>query len=85
VLELLKLTSGQFIDMCILSGCDFTPKPPGYGPATSYKDILKYGSMKAMLDNPSCFSKWPADVRESIADCYPGAFDKFALNWSVGH
>jgi flap endonuclease-1 len=37
VLEQLEMTYETFVDMCILSGSDFTPKPKGFGPATSYK------------------------------------------------
>jgi len=83
VLSELRLTDRQFIDMCILSGCDFTPKPPGYGPATSLKDILKHKSLSAMLGDPLCFPKWSRETREEIEASYPDAFAKFFANWAA--
>ena len=32
MLEELQLTRDQFIDLCILCGCDYTDKIPGIGP-----------------------------------------------------
>ncbi len=32
VLSELKLTADEFVDMCILCGCDYTDKIPGIGP-----------------------------------------------------
>ena len=47
VLEALDLTREQFVDVCILSGCDFTPYLPRMGPVTAYNAIRKHGTIEA--------------------------------------
>ena len=49
LLECLGLTSAQFIDLCILLGCDYSPRHPGMGPASALKTIRKYGSIDAAI------------------------------------
>jgi flap endonuclease-1 len=51
ILECLELTHDQFIDMCILCGCDYTSKINGMGPISSYKMITKYKSIDSFLKN----------------------------------
>jgi len=47
VLEALDLSREQFVDMCILSGSDFTPYLPRMGPVTAYNAIRKHGTIEA--------------------------------------
>ena len=40
----------QFIDMCILCGCDYCPTIPKIGPVRAMKLIQKYGSIDVFLE-----------------------------------
>lgn len=45
LLEGLKLSHSEFVDLCIMSGCDFNKNMPGYAVIKSYKLIQQYGSI----------------------------------------
>ena len=49
VLACLQLTYKQFVDMCILSGSDFTTYIPRFGTAAAYSAIKKYGTIEEFL------------------------------------
>ncbi|GMJ11730.1 Flap Endonuclease I, SHADE AVOIDANCE 6 [Hibiscus trionum] len=51
VLEELNLTMDQFIDLCILSGCDYCESIRGIGGKTALKLIHKHGSIEHILQN----------------------------------
>ncbi|KAG8363982.1 hypothetical protein BUALT_Bualt19G0079000 [Buddleja alternifolia] len=51
VLEELNLTMDQFIDLCILSGCDYCDSIRGIGGLTALKLIRQHGSMEHILEN----------------------------------
>jgi len=55
ILDSLNLSYDQFIDMCILCGCDYTEKIIGLGPITSYKLINKYDNIENILKNNEKF------------------------------
>ena len=42
LLKELNLNYDQFVDVCILCGCDYTDSIPGIGPMKSYDLIQKY-------------------------------------------
>jgi len=48
-LEELKMTNDQFIDLCILLGCDYCNTIRGIGPVRALELIRKYGSMEEIL------------------------------------
>lgn len=48
-LEGLGLTDDQFIDMCILCGCDYCPSIKGIGPKTALSLLQKHGDMEAVV------------------------------------
>jgi flap endonuclease-1 len=50
ILNCLEIDYTQFIDMCILCGCDYTSKIMGMGPLTSYKMIKKYKKIETILE-----------------------------------
>ena len=50
VLEALELSKEQFLDLCIMFGCDYNKNIPKIGPETSYKYIKKYGSIDEIED-----------------------------------
>ncbi|WJX63825.1 Elongation of fatty acids protein 2, variant 2 [Trifolium repens] len=53
ILEELNLTMDQFIDLCILSGCDYCDNIRGIGGLTALKLIRQHGSIENILENLS--------------------------------
>merc|ERR1711953_1093204 len=50
-LEQLNVTMDQFIDFCILCGCDYCDTIKGVGPSTAIKLIMQHGSLEKVLEN----------------------------------
>merc|ERR550514_2568099 len=50
-LEQLNITMDQFIDFCILSGCDYCDTLKGVGPATAIRLLLQHGTIEKVLEN----------------------------------
>jgi flap endonuclease-1 len=50
MLEDLKINDNQFLDLCILLGCDYLPRLPGLGQVKSFDYIKKYKSIKNILE-----------------------------------
>lgn len=48
-LEGLRLNMDQFIDLCILCGCDYVDSIKGIGPITALKLIQEHGSIEGVL------------------------------------
>lgn len=71
VLECLGLTDDQFTDLCIILGCDYSPRHPGMGPASALKVIRKYGSIDAAI---------AAGVLRSDSSTRPGTVPVFNPN-----
>jgi len=51
VLKGLELTMDEFIDLCILLGCDYSGKIKGVGPKRALEYIKKYGSIEKIVAN----------------------------------
>ncbi|KAL3683178.1 hypothetical protein R1sor_001200 [Riccia sorocarpa] len=51
VLEGLQLTMDQFIDMCILCGCDYCDSIKGIGPQSALKLIRQHGTLEEVVEN----------------------------------
>lgn len=49
VLKLTGLSMAQFIDLCILLGCDYCSKIPGIGPHKAWEGITTYGSIEKFI------------------------------------
>ena len=47
----LELTKAQFVDLCILCGCDYCEKIPNIGPVSALKLIKKYGSLEEVIES----------------------------------
>lgn len=45
ILDELELNMNQFVDLCILLGCDYNTRLKGFGPVNALKAIKKYGSI----------------------------------------
>jgi flap endonuclease-1 len=53
VLETLKWSMAQFVDFCILCGCDYTETLKGIGPVRAYEGINTHKSIDALLVSDS--------------------------------
>ena len=51
VLKEMKLTMDQFIDMCILCGCDYCETIGNMGPSTAYKMISEHKTIEKVLEH----------------------------------
>lgn len=51
ILEGMELTNEQFIDLCILLGCDYCDSIKGIGPKKAITLIKEHGSIEAILKN----------------------------------
>ena len=49
VLKGMNMTYEQFVDFCILSGCDYLPTIPRVGPATALKYIQEHKTIENVL------------------------------------
>ena len=47
----LDLTRAQFVDLCIMLGCDYCDSIRGVGPKTALKLIREHKSIEAILDH----------------------------------
>jgi flap endonuclease-1 len=56
ILNSLELTYEQFIDLCILCGCDYTTKINGLGPITAHKLVSKYSTIENIIENNQKFT-----------------------------
>lgn len=65
VLEALEMDQKQFVDLCILLGCDYCESIRGVGPVSALKLIKEYGTIEGVLEfiksNPDSKYKIPED------------------------
>lgn len=50
VLQGFEMSQEEFIDLCILCGCDYTNQISGLGPATAYKLIKEHKTIENVLE-----------------------------------
>jgi flap endonuclease-1 len=50
ILQLLKFSYEQFVDFCILCGCDYTCKIPKLGCETAYKYIKEHSTIEKVIE-----------------------------------
>lgn len=50
ILQILNFTYEQFVDFCILCGCDYTTKIPKLGSETAYKYIKAHGNIEKIIE-----------------------------------
>jgi flap endonuclease-1 len=55
ILDNLNFTQDQFIDYCILLGCDYTDSVCGIGPVSSYNFVKKYKTIEGIIENEPSF------------------------------
>ena len=58
ILENLELTYNEFVDLCILCGCDYTSKIYGIGHVNAYKLIKKHKNIENILESIKDTSKF---------------------------
>ena len=58
ILKELKLTNEEFVDLCILCGCDYTLKINKIGYITAYKLITKYRTLEKIIENIKDIDKY---------------------------
>lgn len=51
VIDGLKISHSMFVDLCIMSGCDFNTNMPGYAAIKSFTLLQKYGSIDDLPRN----------------------------------
>jgi flap endonuclease-1 len=51
VLKEFKMTMDEFIDLCILCGCDYTQHIDGIGPVKAFKFIQDYKTLEKVIEN----------------------------------
>jgi flap endonuclease-1 len=51
IIEAFKMTHGQFVDVCILSGCDYCPTIPKIGTVRAFQYITQYGSIEGLIES----------------------------------
>jgi len=90
ILEDLDVTYLQFIDMCILLGCDYTCTIPAVGPKKIYNIIKTYGSIEEFINNDEKVKSGKIKIPSNFD--YVGARREFTnpkvveiddLSWSI--
>ena len=82
ILSSLEITSEEFLDLCIMFGCDYNKNIPKVGVETSFKYIKKYRNIDAIKDNTThdvtilnyertrdIFTNYPKHLLTSIPYC----------------
>ncbi|EAQ83206.1 conserved hypothetical protein [Chaetomium globosum CBS 148.51] len=67
VLEGLNMERKQFVDLCILLGCDYLDPIPKVGPSTALKLIREHGSLEKVVE----FMKNDPKSRYTVPDDWP--------------
>lgn len=49
VLKSLNISREEFVDLCILCGCDYTGSIGGMGPSTAYKYLIECKNIEGVL------------------------------------
>jgi flap endonuclease-1 len=63
ILSCLNFTHDQFIDMCILCGCDYTTKINSLGPINAYKLINEHKNIEAIIEQFKTNHKFAAKFK----------------------
>merc|ERR1712129_229017 len=58
VLEGMEVTMSQFIDICILCGCDYCPSIRGIGPKRAFEFIKKWKNIEGVLEGIKDMEKY---------------------------
>ncbi|PAV61303.1 hypothetical protein WR25_07381 [Diploscapter pachys] len=87
VLDEMKLTMNQFIDFCILLGCDYCGSIRGIGPKKAFELIKQFQSIEVILENIDTEryippENWPyAQARELLMSPDVISAEQIQLQW----
>ena len=56
----------EFVDLCILCGCDYTHSIGGMGPVTAYKLIKEHETIEGVLEKVKAMNEDPAKKKKYI-------------------
>ena len=68
VLSGLDITYDQFVDLCILCGCDYCQSIKGIGPKTALKMIRKHGDIETIIENLPDKYKVPSSLEDNLEE-----------------
>ncbi len=68
VLSGLDLTYEQFIDFCILCGCDYCESIKGIGPKTALKMLRKHGNIETIFENLPDKYEIPSSLKDNLEE-----------------
>jgi len=78
ILSVLDLTHEQFIDLCIIIGCDYTQRVFGLKPLLGYQLIHKYHTIESIIANLELINK-------ELDNEIPGRFIKLPTTFNYEH
>lgn len=67
ILELMDITINQWIDFCILCGCDYCDRIPNLGPKNALKYLKQYGNVDCILEKVGSKYKVPENYKEDYS------------------
>lgn len=65
ILEIMEINYSQWIDFCILCGCDYCDRIPNLGPKNAIKLLKQYGNVENILNNVSAKYKVPENYMDN--------------------
>ena len=74
IFEELQMNYEQFVELCILCGCDYSPSIPRVGNVTAYNIIKTYGSIETFVQNNTKY-----DVPDNYMDTYRKSKELFMM------
>jgi flap endonuclease-1 len=78
ILKETSLTYDQFIDLCIMLGCDYSPTIEGIGMHKAYYLIKKHGSLDTIVNTPNILlGKKILNISDEFKNKYKSAQDYF--------
>ncbi|KAI5192569.1 flap endonuclease-1 [Nematocida minor] len=84
VLKLTELEQSEFIDLCILLGCDYCKRPKGMGPKKAYEIVQQFKSIEKALESGKIeepHENWPyKEAREIFTGQEASKRKTFALS-----
>jgi flap endonuclease-1 len=89
VLEGLQMTQDEFIDFCILCGCDYCDSIRGIGPKTALNLVRKHKTLEKIVESlkgskkaaPETFLEMALKSRSMFKNCEVTNADEIKLKW----
>ena len=86
VLQELEMTQSEFMELCVMCGCDYVSNIKGIGPKTALKYIKKHGSIQNTVDNlavsflenmPDDYIKLTEDAKNMFLNPHTVLYDRY--------